>query len=172
MSHVLQLDPALTTEVSALRRALLAQVGVREFSGDSEFVDPCLSFVLRDVICTYCNTCRDLDLLRDMDLTGPETDRWKCLHCKTALDTLVVETRLLAEAEQLSTAFLLQDFRCSQTHRVSTKLCAATSELSSALAMDIPHEVFRKDLDVLLRIAEFHKFELLESCVKELLGYE
>lgn len=30
--------------------------------------EPCMSFVLRDVICTSCNDCRDLDLCRDPHL--------------------------------------------------------------------------------------------------------
>lgn len=30
--------------------------------------EPCRSFVLRDVICTYCNACTDLDLCRDPNL--------------------------------------------------------------------------------------------------------
>lgn len=34
------------------------QLKVREFSPDSVFQDPCLSYVLRDVICSYCSTCR------------------------------------------------------------------------------------------------------------------
>ncbi len=27
--------------------------------------EPCRSFVLRNVICSYCNDCTDLDLCRD-----------------------------------------------------------------------------------------------------------
>lgn len=27
--------------------------------------EPCRSFVLRDIICAYCNFCTDLDLCRD-----------------------------------------------------------------------------------------------------------
>ena len=34
------------------------QLRVREFSVDSVFQDPCLSYTLRDVICSYCSTCR------------------------------------------------------------------------------------------------------------------
>ena len=30
--------------------------------------EPCRSFVLRDVICAYCNACTDLDLCRDPNL--------------------------------------------------------------------------------------------------------
>ena len=38
---------------------------VREFSPDSFFHDPCLTYVLHDVMCTNCNATRDLDLARD-----------------------------------------------------------------------------------------------------------
>jgi hypothetical protein len=34
------------------------QLKVREFSAESVFQDPCLSYTLRDVICSYCSTCR------------------------------------------------------------------------------------------------------------------
>ena len=34
------------------------QLNVRTFSTDSEFRDPALSFILRDVICSFCSTCR------------------------------------------------------------------------------------------------------------------
>ena len=30
--------------------------------------EPCMSFVLQDVICPSCNDCRDLDLCRDPQL--------------------------------------------------------------------------------------------------------
>jgi hypothetical protein len=36
----------------------ISQLKVREFSADSVFQDPCLSYTLRDVICSYCSTCR------------------------------------------------------------------------------------------------------------------
>lgn len=54
VTHILALDPALNTEVASLKRLLLAQLRVREFSVASEFQDPSLSYVLRDVICSYC----------------------------------------------------------------------------------------------------------------------
>jgi hypothetical protein len=30
--------------------------------------EPCRTYVLRDVICAYCNVCADLDLCRDPSL--------------------------------------------------------------------------------------------------------
>ena len=38
---------------------------VREFSPEAVFRNPCLSFVLCEMICKYCNNIRDLDLCRD-----------------------------------------------------------------------------------------------------------
>ena len=38
---------------------------MRESSDDAIFRDPCLSFVVPEVVCTFCNRVRDLDLSRD-----------------------------------------------------------------------------------------------------------
>lgn len=43
---------------------LVLQLKVREFSAESVFQDPCLSYTLRDVICSYCSTCRYVRLSR------------------------------------------------------------------------------------------------------------
>ena len=56
--HVLALDSSLEEEVSALRRMLLSHLRVKEFDDASQFRDPCLSYVLSDVICNYCSLCR------------------------------------------------------------------------------------------------------------------
>jgi len=171
VTHVLALDRDLENEVKSLRRALLAHLQVREFDSESNFRDPCLSYVLRDVICSYCSTCRDLDLLRDLALTNPDKKRrWRCSHCENSLDTVEVENRLLQEVVRLSTAFLLQDAYCSRTKAVNTRLCAATSDLAAALTMATPPEKLRADMHTLLRVAQFHGFNLLVSTIKETLG--
>ena len=56
--HVLSLDGSLEEEIGGLRRMLLAQLRVREFNPESQFRDPCMSYVLSDVICTFCSSCR------------------------------------------------------------------------------------------------------------------
>ena len=40
-----------------LKRELNRLIGVREFSKESQFRSPCLSFVLPDVICEFYNNC-------------------------------------------------------------------------------------------------------------------
>lgn len=129
-THVLSLDSALEEEVSALKRMLLSQLRVREFNDDSQFKDPCVSYVLSDVICTYCSLCRDYDLLRDPVLSDANltiSERWRCPNCHTAMNLVQVENRLLSEIDKMCTAFLVQDFRCPRTHAVSVRLCAPTS---------------------------------------------
>ena len=60
---VICLDTSLPDEIAALRRGLLSQLKIREFSAASEFVDYNASFVLSDVICNYCNNCRYVKLI-------------------------------------------------------------------------------------------------------------
>lgn len=63
-----------------LRKQALAEVGVRQFSAEGLYSDPCVSFVLPDVICTFCNLCRDLDLCRDSRLMD-EDEVMRCCCC-------------------------------------------------------------------------------------------
>ena len=62
--QVLSLDSAVTNEVQLLKRNTLRLLSIREFSPVAVWTDPCRSYVLKDVICTYCNYCQDLDLAR------------------------------------------------------------------------------------------------------------
>ncbi|CAE7911420.1 Pole, partial [Symbiodinium sp. KB8] len=70
--HVLSLDRSVDDEVSKLRRALLRLVGVADFTPQSEFVDPCLTYIIPDMVCQRCNSCRDLDLCRDLHIVEHE----------------------------------------------------------------------------------------------------
>jgi DNA polymerase epsilon subunit 1 len=70
---VLSLDANIEDEMFKLRRNLLKLVGVPEFSSDAQWLDPCLSIVLPEVICKVCNQCRDIDLCKDPHL-GIESD--------------------------------------------------------------------------------------------------
>jgi hypothetical protein len=74
---VLGLDSVHCDLVASVRRTLLTQIKVREFSPEGQFASPCPSFMLRDVICIFCNNCQDVDLLRD-NMYNEESmdDRW------------------------------------------------------------------------------------------------
>ncbi len=129
-TFVLGLDNTLEDEVIALRRMLLAQLRVKEFSPEASFQDMGVSYVLSDVVCSFCSSCRDYDLLGDPLLTDGKKDRlerWRCPHCGTQINLDQVENRLMEEVDRLCNAYCLQDFRCPKTHSVSTRLCSSTS---------------------------------------------
>jgi len=63
--HVLSLDKSVEYSVRVLKRNLLELIHIREFSEEAKFKNPCTSFKLGQVICEYCNYCRDIDLCRE-----------------------------------------------------------------------------------------------------------
>ncbi|KAI9356996.1 hypothetical protein DFJ73DRAFT_213314 [Zopfochytrium polystomum] len=68
---VLGLDSSVEREVRILRKDLLTLIGVKEFSDQAIFRNPCEPFRLSQIICDYCNLTRELDLTRDHDMTAP-----------------------------------------------------------------------------------------------------
>ena len=72
-SQVLSLDSNINIQVTKLKRDLLKLIGVGEFSPMAMFKDPCLSYVLPEVICKSCNHIRDLDLCRDPHLSQSDS---------------------------------------------------------------------------------------------------
>ena len=66
--EIFSLASDLSIEVQVLRRNLLDLVGVREFSTEAAFKNPCESIVVPMVICSRCNAIRDVDLCRDPDM--------------------------------------------------------------------------------------------------------
>lgn len=88
---------------------MLKIVGAREFSAESEFTDPGISFVLPDVICRYCFHCRDIDLLRDMRLLK---HKWGCTHCNQPYPVREFENRLIEIARNRVASYQTQDMSC------------------------------------------------------------
>jgi DNA polymerase epsilon subunit 1 len=196
ISKILSLDTVLANEVAGLRRTLLTQLNIKEFNAQSEFEDPSVSYIMRDVICTHCNTCKDVDLLRDPLLSGKAmldeeyrrssttgavdpygeqeeetllaSPKWQCSHCGNAYDVFEVEQRLLEDVERISASFLLQDFRCSKTAAVSTRFCTSQSDFCAPLVMDFDPESVKVRLRTLRKVAEFHEFEWLLETLRNL----
>lgn len=55
------------------RRDLLKLIGVGEFADEAIFKDPCRSYILTEVICDSCTSCRDIDLCRDNIISHDDT---------------------------------------------------------------------------------------------------
>eukprot|EP00899_Mesostigma_viride_P020528 jgi/Mesvir1/28477/Mv15897-RA.2 len=111
------LNGRVTDAVLAMRRNLLKLVHVRDFSEEAQFKDPCLSFVLPNIICSYCNDCRDLDICRDPLLMARN---WRCSNaeCEQPYDVAWIEGLLLQVVQNRARAYQLQDLECGKCHRV------------------------------------------------------
>ena len=59
LAHLVSLDGALQPALLRLRRNLLKMLDVREFATEAQFVNPCRTYVLPDVMCGFVSTkCR------------------------------------------------------------------------------------------------------------------
>jgi hypothetical protein len=166
--HVLALDRTFASDIEVIRISLLKEIGIKAFSDDSDYRDPCSSYVLPGIMCTFCGCCHDIDLLRDSHFSSsPDREYWPCLQCGTDLKRARIEHRLLIEAERLLTHFLLQDFRCDMTRLILVRLCTTSSDDAFQADM-VPTDIEAKRMRLSLKkVATWHKFKLLE-CILDI----
>ncbi|CAM9478652.1 unnamed protein product [Pylaiella littoralis] len=170
LCHVLSLDPTVTDEVETLRKQALAEVGVRQFSAEGLYRDPCVSFVLPDVICSFCNLCRDLDLCRDSRLMDEdEEERWQCVQCNHPYDRSSIELSLVEAVQRRSVRYQLQDMRCSKCGSVATRAMSLTCPCSGRLVAEESQQDFHKTIQLLRQLALFHSFGWLQETVEHIL---
>ena len=169
---MLALDARVAGEVARLRRALLAQIGAREFGADAAFADPCDSFVLPDVICGSCRACRALDLCRDAQQRPGDADdepasrHWACEQCAQPYARAAIEQQLVELVQRRATRYQLQDVRCVRCHRVATRLMAGACQCGGKLALDTPPGEFLAEMRTLGRIAHAHELPLLAAQIE------
>ncbi|GFZ17795.1 DNA polymerase epsilon catalytic subunit [Actinidia rufa] len=145
---VLALDQNVQHDILVMRKNLLKYVRVREFAPEAEFQEQCLSFTLPNVICSYCNDCRDLDLCRDRALLAQE---WRCavLQCGQPYDR---EDLVCLKCNQVKAAHLAEHCACAGSFRCKEDV----SE-------------FCHKMQVFLNIAVHQKFQLLQECTSWIL---
>ncbi|ESO90687.1 hypothetical protein LOTGIDRAFT_217825 [Lottia gigantea] len=164
---VLSLDSNVTIQVNKLKRDLLKLICVGEFSSESQYQDPCLSYILPEVICKSCNHVRDLDLCRDPYLCQDSPgSSWACIQCHLEYDISEIEQSLLEAINRKSMSYILQDLKCSKCKGIKDnnmkKYCSCAGEFSNTL--DI--EEYRKQLRTFRGIARHYKMVLLLETVE------
>ena len=160
--EVLSLDARLTGPVAMLRRNALRLLRVAEFAPEAEFVDPCVSFTLRDAMCSYCSDCRDLDLCRDPDLAA---GRWACLTCAQPYDLQWIEGSLVSEVNERVRRYQLQDLKCSRDGRVKIGHLANRCACGGLYKCSAKPGALNNDLRVFSNIADAHDFKVLRDTV-------
>ena len=172
---ILELEADVQHEVQILRRSVLTQLGIREYSQSALFQNPCAEFMLTDLFCSECVETKDLNLCiggvySEDNPDGSESifkrTEWCCEECSVPYDSSEIEWRLLDLIQRESVQFQLQDLRCTKTNSVARGYLRRESECSAPWKADIPKDSFVKRLKILRNLAKFHELEcLLETCV-------
>jgi DNA polymerase epsilon subunit 1 len=169
VTTILELDQQVDTEVHALKRSLLAQIGVAEYSSLAKWENPCATMMLPDCYCKECQETRDINLcyLPPKDSNYDEEGvlqkqiHWFCEECGTEYDVDTIEQRMIDKAHQSLLRYQLQDLRCTKTNRVSTHSLAQVSLTSEELKNDISPEEGVLTIHTLHRLSKYHELERL-----------
>ncbi|KAK3232982.1 hypothetical protein CYMTET_56694, partial [Cymbomonas tetramitiformis] len=165
---VMELDKHAEDGIVLLRRNLFRMLHVGEFSPGAQFRDPCLSFTLQDVICTYCNDCRDLDLCRDPDI---QQKKWRCrvASCQHPYDLETIESRLMQIVRKRVHAYQLQDLKCAKCRQVKAGHVATQCVCGGSFKCTQTAEDLEQGLRVFQHVAQWHDFEWLGETMSWLL---
>ena len=196
LCHLYHLDRWSADAAVRLKKGLLKIIGVREFTPETEFRNPCLSATVHDVVCPYCNFCtfvsnpfllytihddvapsqhtqpppnRDLDLLRDPYLSRHQ---WVCARCRNPYDRGVVEALLVQRVEERAVAYAVQDVACAKCGTVKAENAVRTCSVCASFALrprDITPDAMRTFLLTHLVVARFHSLVWLEHTVSALI---
>ncbi|CAD6250912.1 unnamed protein product [Miscanthus lutarioriparius] len=165
---VLALDQNVQHDILRMRKNLLKLVRVKEFAPEAQFQDPCASFTLPNVICSYCNDCRDLDLCRDSTLQGQE---WRCavLQCGQPYHREQMENALLQVVRQRERLYHLQDLVCVRCRQVKAAHLSEQCSCGGSFRCKEESSYFLSKMRVFLKVAVSQKFQLLQDCVQWIL---
>ena len=163
---ILSLDSTITSQVTKLKKDLLRLVQVGEFSEASIFKDPCLSFVLAEVICKKCSNCRDVDLCRDPYLEAGPPPVWLCAHCSTPYDRDLIEETLVRHLQERLLQHTLQDVVCCKCSAVKNTNMAEYCTCAGGFAPLHHLTDLEKVLSVLGSIAQHFHLTLLQGMVE------
>ncbi|VFQ71576.1 unnamed protein product [Cuscuta campestris] len=168
VSAVLALDQNVQHEVLVMRRNLLRLVRVKEFAPEAEFQKPSPSFTLPNVICSYCNDCRDLDVCRGGALA---TQEWRCAvpQCGQPYDREALENGLLQIVRQREKLYHLQDMVCLKCNQVKAAYLSDHCACGGSFRCKEDQSEFRNRMEVFSNVAVNQSFQVLQECTSWIL---
>jgi len=166
--QVLQLDVNIRNQVNKLRRDLLKLVGIGQFADEANFQDPCLSFIVPEMICEYCNSCRDLDLCRDPLITPakgnqPASIRCDNPDCQQQYNMSLVEEQLVLMLSRRAMSYTLQDLKCLKCKMVKDKNMSKFCECAGRFGNLTSPDDFKKQLKIFGNIAKHYQMSHLQE---------
>ncbi|XP_069943556.1 DNA polymerase epsilon catalytic subunit A [Cherax quadricarinatus] len=170
VTKVLSLDSAVTEQVCKLRRDLLKLLNIGEFSPEAEWKDPCVSYVLPEVICRACNHCRNIDLCKDPHQSVENgVHVWLCPVCSTSYTSGEIQHQLIALIHTNSMAHVLQDLQCDRCSQVKQPNMALYCTCGGRYRTLLKREEFSQKLKIFNRIAVIYNMPLLKETIEWML---
>lgn len=177
---VLGLDDDVIEQVAVLKKNLFRMVDVGGFSAVSQFVNPCMTFVLPDVNCAACKQSRDLDLCRDPwttplalqhhdeDMDADSVWNVRCHNpgCNELYNKDLVEAMLLDVVRRRETAFAIQDVLCISCGKAKEDDMSEYCYCSGRFKNKESKKEFEKSMEVFYNIAMHYQFEYLADTVE------
>jgi len=164
---VLSLDTNVTDQVNKLRRDLLKLLNIGEFSPKAIWKDPCVSFVLPEVICRACNHCRNLDLCKDPHKsTVNGVCAWLCPVCNTSYASNEIEHLLLALVHNSSMGYVLQDLVCDRCNNVKQPNMSQYCTCGGRFQTLVKRPDFSQKLCIFRNIAKLFGMPLLQEATE------
>jgi DNA polymerase epsilon subunit 1 len=160
--HVLSLDSNVTDQAIRLKESLMKLLRIKAYSEEAKFKDLCLTYVLPDVICSFCNACRDVDLCRDPVIINKE---WLCNICDHRYDTSLVEAMLVNVVTRRSVAYQVQDLVCTSCNSIKMATTSLYCECSGRYVCKTTKEDFFLGMKAFMNIAKYYGFTWLEETV-------
>jgi DNA polymerase epsilon subunit 1 len=173
VSHVLELDKAVENEVRVMKRNGLSLIGIREFSREATFQNPSSSFILPQVICNYCNYCRDMDICQDpiftqqvVDSNGavlPNSSTWLCPQCRNEYDKATIEESIVDRFQHRQVEYQMQDLKCTKCRNIKSCNIPELCECTGNYELCIPASSLQHQLETMRNFAHLYHMESLKN---------
>lgn len=160
--QILSMDKFIKSEVASMRSSMLRLLNVKEYSTEASFSKQVRSFVLPDVICSYCNSHTDIDICK-IPSESKSNEFWKCFHCHNSYDKSVIEGRLLEYVEKRTVSYHVQDLKCEKCSHVKIDNLSTHCECSGKWLCSDGSDRVHSTLSTLSLIAKFYGFSWLQE---------
>ncbi|EPS63800.1 hypothetical protein M569_10982, partial [Genlisea aurea] len=167
---VLSMDRNVEHEVLVMKMNLLKLLRVRESAPEAEFRHRSPPLTLPNVICSYCNDYRDLDLGRDGSLRGGQQE-WHCAvpECSQPYDREAIENELLQIVRRRARLYQLQDLVCVKCRQIKAAHLAEHCACAGSFKCTKDSSEFLCEMRIFSAVAADQKFELLGESVSWIL---
>ena len=174
ITNILSLDEDLSDQAFVLKKNCLKLIKVPEFSKQTEFEDPCRTFVLHDIICEYCATNKDVDFCKDVNVLS---NTWTCEFCGVQFDKDFIEYLVIHKLKNLIDFYYNQDLKCSKCKMIKNEFIFNRCKCAGDYIKTFEDNIFPNSsnirtlqdyLEVISNISNYYNFESLKAMLNSI----